>query len=208
MRTTVAIKKHVFISANGVLLPRWELAFSGAVATRTDQLPNHAANDFVWLRLQTGAPITQQIQAVRDCSGTAALIVLSDMPNDDEAMAAFSLSARGYANSHAAAETLRQIANVVGQGGLWIGESLMQRLLIGVDQLPAAPAKTASEHRFKLTEREWEVARAIAAGASNKEVARQLQITERTVKAHVSGLFTKLGVADRLQLALKMRELI
>jgi len=203
----VAIKKHVFISANGALLPRWELAFSGAVASRSDQLSNHAASDFVWLRLQTGVPITQQIQAIRDCSGNAAFIVLSDVPNDEEAMTAFSLGVRAYANSHAAAETLKQIANVVGQGGLWIGESLMQRLLIGFDQLPVAPAKTSTEPRFKLTDRELEVARAIAAGASNKEVARQLQITERTVKAHVSGLFVKLGVADRLQLALKMREL-
>jgi len=80
----------------------------------------------------------------------------------------------------------------------------MQRLLAGMHGL-SAPARPAQAAEHKLTGRELEVAKAIATGASNKEVARQLSITERTVKAHVSGLFAKLAVSDRLQLALKMR---
>ena len=153
--------------------------------------------------------------AVAEHIGGAALIVLSDMPNDDEAMQAFSSAARAYCNSHAAAEVLQQIAVVVEQGGLWIGESLMSRLLVGINQVTPSATQTeantqasasdSAKWQDKLTEREIEVAAAIAAGASNKEVARQLAITERTVKAHVSGLFTKLNVQDRLQLALKIR---
>jgi len=54
----------------------------------------------------------------------------------------------------------------------------------------------------ELTPRENAVAKAVAAGQSNKEVARQLDITERTVKAHLSAVFTKLGVRDRLHLVL------
>jgi two-component system, NarL family, nitrate/nitrite response regulator NarL len=193
------------------MLPRWTQAFAKAVIAPATQLPASIQTDFVWLRLQSGLPIAQQVQAIRVVANDAALIVLSDLPNDDEAMAVFSLAARGYANTHATAETLKQIAKVVEQGGLWIGESLMQRLLVGMQNLPKPPAanaaatQTISQH--KLTVREIEVAKAIAAGASNKEVARLLSITERTVKAHVSGLFSKLGVNDRLQLALKMREL-
>jgi len=204
----VTIKKHVFISPSGDLLPRWQQAFAKAVITSTAQLPTTIQTDFVWLRLQSSIPVAQQVQAVRAVANDAALIVLSDLPGDDEAMAAFSSSARGYANTHATAATLKQIANVVEQGGLWIGESLMQRLLLGMQNLPK-PSSThaAAMTQHKLTAREIEVAKAIAAGASNKEVARLLSITERTVKAHVSGLFSKLGVNDRLQLALKMREL-
>ena len=190
------------------MLPRWKQAFAQAIVASTGKLPASIPADFVWLRLQSEIPVVQQVQAIRASANDVALIVLSDIPNDDEAMAVFSLSARGYANTHASAETLTQIANVVEQGGLWIGETLMQRLLVGMQNLPQSPAANAAamnEHR--LTGREIEVAKAIAAGASNKEVARQLSITERTVKAHVSGLFTKLGVHDRLQLALKMREL-
>lgn len=198
----MAIKKHVFICASGELLPRWKQAFPKAVAVTPGLIT--ACADVLWLRLDATLPASAQISALEAVAGAATLIVLSDTPDDDEAMAVFSLSARGYANSHAAAQTLKQIAKVVDQGGLWIGESLMQRLLAGMHGLsaPARPAQTA-EH--KLTGRELEVAKAIATGASNKEVARQLSITERTVKAHVSGLFAKLAVSDRLQLALKMR---
>ena len=56
-----------------------------------------------------------------------------------------------------------------------------------------------------LTERERAVAEAVAAGLSNKEVARRLDITERTVKAHLSAAFRKLGVRDRMQLVVRLR---
>ncbi|MBK7686047.1 MAG: helix-turn-helix transcriptional regulator [Rhodocyclaceae bacterium] len=55
-----------------------------------------------------------------------------------------------------------------------------------------------------LTAREQQVACAVAGGASNKEVARTLNITERTIKAHVSAIFQKLGARDRLHLSLIM----
>ena len=201
----MAIKKNIFITANGLTLPGWQLAFANATTVRPGQVPDLGQGDCVWLRLQPGEPAEQQIQQVGTHLGKAALIILSDTPNDQEAMAVFAQSARGYANSHAGAATLKQIAKVVDQGGLWVGESLMQRLMLGMQHLPSPAASKPTTP--KLTAREMEVAQAIAAGASNKEVARQLNITERTVKAHVSGLFTKLAVQDRLQLALKMREL-
>lgn len=66
-----------------------------------------------------------------------------------------------------------------------------------------APRQTPPQNPLaELTPRENAVAKAVAAGQSNKEVARQLDITERTVKAHLSAVFTKLGVRDRLHLVL------
>ena len=56
--------------------------------------------------------------------------------------------------------------------------------------------------RERLSVREQETAELLARGASNKEIARELDITERTVKAHVSALLEKLGARDRLQLSL------
>ncbi|MBU0750530.1 MAG: response regulator transcription factor [Gammaproteobacteria bacterium] len=125
------------------------------------------------------------------------------MPGDDEAEACFAAAVRGYGNTHSVPALLKQIADVVAQGGLWIGESLMQRLLRGVAQIPPpAPIAQPAVWDELLTEREREVAQVVAAGASNKEIARELGITERTVKAHVGAVLDKLGVRDRLQLAL------
>ena len=68
---------------------------------------------------------------------------------------------------------------------------------------PRAGASPPLPHPARtLTEREREVARAVARGAANKEIARELAITERTVKAHVGAILEKLGARDRLQLSL------
>ena len=62
----------------------------------------------------------------------------------------------------------------------------------------------AGNWRSALTPRESEVAEMAAKGASNQEIAASCGISERTVKAHLSAIFEKLGVVDRLQLALKV----
>jgi DNA-binding NarL/FixJ family response regulator len=93
---------------------------------------------------------------------------------------------------------LKQVAVVVEYGGVWVGQDLMHRLL-------SALARSAGRRNVlgleKLTARERDVALAVAAGASNKEISRQLDITERTVKSHLSAIFRVLGVRDRLQLS-------
>jgi DNA-binding NarL/FixJ family response regulator len=133
-------------------------------------------------------------------------VVLSDLPTDEEAIAAFSAGARGYCNTHAFSQVLVQVAAVVLQGGLWIGESLMRRLVSATSRVQAqasgAAAAEGANWSKDLTDREKEVAATLAAGASNKEIARALGITERTVKAHVGAILEKLHVRDRLQLSL------
>lgn len=195
---------HCFVSERGELLPRWHEAFPKATAHRFgERVAKRSSPVIVWLRL-AGRPAAETLAEVRRNFGEKVFcIVLADMPNDEEALACFAAAARGYCNTHAVPELLRQVADVVAQGGLWIGEALMQRLLRGTAPILAASAPAApAQWETSLTERERQVARAVAAGASNKEVARELGITERTVKGHVGAILEKLGVRDRLQLAL------
>ena len=109
-------------------------------------------------------------------AGEARVIVLANHPDNEEALALFAVGIRGYCNAHATVANLRQVANVVRQGGLWIGETLMQRLLVstqaalshgaigGATSDAAAGASAAS--LSALTKREQEVARAVASGSS------------------------------------------
>jgi len=91
------------------------------------------------------------------------------------------------------------VARVVEHGGLWVGPRLMRRLMQGL----AARGKAAAEPALDmLSQRERQVAVAVAQGSTNKEIARVMGITERTVKAHLSTAFEKLGVRDRMQLSL------
>ena len=65
-------------------------------------------------------------------------------------------------------------------------------------------ARAVTGRLAALTLREREIAELIGNGESNKQIARQLLITERTVKAHLTGIFRKLGIVDRLSLALRV----
>ena len=205
--------QHLFVSPSGVALPRWLQAFpSAAVAGPGASIKRLSATALVWLRLDDGLPAQDQLTALRKAVGAARVIVLANRPDSEEALVMFSSGVRGYCNAHATAPNLRQVANVVQAGGLWIGEALMQRLLastqaamarIPTTKLPLnEPHRVATDHLATLTRREQEVARSVARGFSNKEIARQLDITERTVKAHVGSVFQKLNARDRLHLAL------
>ena len=195
---------HCFVSETGELLPRWREAFPNAVGLRFNPTAKLAAPPtHLWVRLPSGKAIAPLLASLRRNFGNLPCIILSDTPNDDQALACFSAAARGYCNTHAVPAFLQQVADVVGQGGLWIGETLMNRLvdataLIVIDK----PADPAESWAGLLTPREQEVARAVAEGASNKEIARGLGITERTVKLHVGAVLEKLAVRDRLQIAL------
>ena len=97
---------------------------------------------------------------------------------------------------------LRQAVDAVLLGELWIRRGLVPKL---VDSLAAEreDVMNGTTGRFAvLTPREIEIARLIGQGASNKRIARQLSITERTVKAHLTMIFRKTGVEDRVKLAL------
>ena len=135
---------------------------------------------------------------------TLRIVAASSNPNDTEAMLALDAGCAAYCHAFSDAATLHQIAEVVETGHVWIGKSLMQRLLRGVNQLVAAPPLQDHSWREDLTHREIEVAVLAANGASNNAIAIQCQISERTVKAHLSAVFVKFNISDRLQLALRV----
>ena len=132
------------------------------------------------------------------------VIAASSNPKDDEAMAALDAGCAGYCHAFSDAGTLRQIQQVVQTGHVWIGPALMQRLIRGANQAAALVTVPVLDWRSLLTQRETEIAVMAAKGASNLDIATACGISERTVKAHLSAAFDKLGVSDRLQLALKV----
>lgn len=113
---------------------------------------------------------------------------------------------RGCCRSDSDPKFVKQVVEAVQQGELWIRRTLTCRL---IDEL----AKTAGRNRSyqaslgllnKLTQREYDIAVRVANGENNKQIAKACAITERTVKAHLTEVFQKMGVSDRLNLALAM----
>lgn len=193
---------HLFLAPDGNARPNWRLAFPASVCDTG--IPAGQEFKTVWMLLPNEGDFTQLLAECRAASGGAPLVALSDTPSDEQGMAALGAGAAGYCNGHAAPAVLEQVAATVANGGIWLGPSLLNRMIKGMAQLAAqkiAPPVTADWGK-DLTEREIAAASIAATGASNKEIAEQLSITERTVKAHLGAAFEKLGVRDRLQLSL------
>ncbi len=132
------------------------------------------------------------------------IVAASSNPRDDEAMEALDAGCVAYCHAFSDLPTLRQVREVVEGGQVWIGKSLMQRLLHNVNRAVARIPSVDDAWRAHLTRREVEVAILAANGASNNAIASQCKISERTVKAHLSAIFDKLNITDRLQLALRV----
>ena len=112
---------------------------------------------------------------------------------------------------------LKNVVEVVLKGGIWVSRGALPPLLGRLQGLAAATAAPSApvpapgpavegdgfDARWaKLTGREKEIARQVAEGASNKVIARHLDISDATIKAHLTSVYNKLGVAGRLQLGL------
>lgn len=197
---------HCFVDRDLIPVPTWLEAFPLARVMRRENLSMLPAGEpvILWARYRTGESIESVMPAVLE--PWQLLVLLADEPDERIVADALARGASGCCNTHAAADVLRQVALVVENGGLWVGQSLLRRLVGGTSRALANRNERPPRVDWAtvLSEREVQVARLVAGGASNREVAEQLSITERTVKAHLSAIFEKLGLRDRLQLSLRI----
>jgi two-component system NarL family response regulator len=133
------------------------------------------------------------------------IVAMTGPVSDETELALFKGGVRGCCQTDIDSQVLKRVVLAVRLGELWIRRSLTQRLLselgAGSDDVDQTRRSIVGRLPY-LTQREQQIAALVANGASNKLIARQLSITERTVKAHLTEIFRKLGVADRLKLAL------
>jgi len=137
------------------------------------------------------------------CAETKTIIIGDDISEDME-WDMLKAGVRGCCRSGSDPKFLRQVVEAVHQGELWIRRTLTCRL---IDELGKTSEKNKSYRTSlgllsKLTQREYDIAVRVGNGESNKQIASACAITERTVKAHLTEVFLKLGVTDRLNLAL------
>lgn len=197
------MKRHIFLTRRPEALPTWARAFPHAEFMpypESGEAQIKPASAVVWLHVCGEKPDPAAlVQAARLAAPQCPIVVLSNVPNDEEGLAVLEAGAVGYTSALAVADMLLQVDAVVENGGLWVGPALLQRL---IKAMATHTSKINNGNLDKLSPREKEVALAIVSGASNKEAAQQLGITERTVKAHLTTIFERLEVRDRLQLTL------
>lgn len=146
------------------------------------------------------------VAALQRLSPATRFIVASGHPVEREGLTAFRAGARGYCHRDLDPALLPKAVEVVQKGEIWAGRALISGLVeaLAARTRQGGPAAAARKNPrlAGLTRREREIALLVADGGANKEIAERVGVTERTVKAHLTTIFRKLGVSDRLRLAL------
>lgn len=171
-------------------------------------------------------PYAEKVSGIVTTPGVGRVIVMTTDFMEDEEVALLRCGVQGCCRRGIDPDSLTQVLSVT-ESGVWVTRSLLPRLVSELRryaQLAAAPAVTAKpapapvseaapavaprvapEKLAVLTPRERDIVNLLADGATNKQVAEELDISERTVKGHLSNVFMKLGVSDRLKLVLYLK---
>ncbi|MEV4073841.1 response regulator [Nonomuraea fuscirosea] len=128
-------------------------------------------------------------------------VILTTFDDDDYIFGGLRAGAKGYLLKDVPPDELVAAIRRAARGETVLGGVAGERLVSALRETPA-PAAEPDGPPGGLSEREYEIARLVAVGAANREIARRLYITEGTAKNHISSCLRKLGLRDRTQLAL------
>jgi two-component system, NarL family, nitrate/nitrite response regulator NarL len=175
-----------------------ETCDGAAVVELVDQLrPDVLLLDIVMPK-SDGMDVLKRLAASRN---KVRIILLSGALEGRDISRVFEFGARGLILKETASNTLFEGIRAVMDGLYWIGQKSATNPVEALKQYRSADKGTQSRD-YRLTPREREVIESVVAGCSNKEIASKLSISEQTVKHHITNIFDKLGVYNRLELTL------
>lgn len=149
------------------------------------------------------------ISALKELQPYLHIIIMTKTVDQREEISAILFGAKAYCKADIDLSLLPKVVNTVLSDELWVDRKFVSRLLAEIEDIAQSKHHEA-QHLDKgialMTPREKEIAVLIATGASNRKIAERLSISERTVKAHLGVIFKKIGIHDRLQLALYMNK--
>ncbi len=191
--------QHIIYTEQELISPRWLDAMPEALIETQFIKQQVPANTVIWVVV--GITQWQEIIQFFNANGNSVL-ALTRNGTTQEVLAALNAGAKGYLDLFSNTAILEQAANAVTHGALWLPASIVTGL---IGSLSTKIPFENDEALQKLTKRELDVVNEIKTGLSNKEIARRLAISERTVKEHLTSVFSKLEVSDRFQLILKLK---
>lgn len=170
-------------------------AGTGAEAVRliAQQPPDILLLDLM-LPDMSGLEVLRAVGAQAPSVRTILLTAAIDRP---ETLEALQLGARGLVLKTSATALLHRCVRQVMAGEYWFGHDHLSDVVKAMQELAAGPTPVE-----KLTKRELDIISAVVNGATNRDISRQFGVSEQTVKNHLSNIFDKVGVSNRLELAL------
>ena len=160
----------------------------------------HTKADLFLLDIQLGEDLKQDnglklIPNIKEQQPDAKIIILSSFIDEDFVREAMRLGVQGFLSKHAGPTALRDAIYAAMRGELPLDDKAVKVL-----------AEQQIDLLASVSKRERDVIALVAKGLTNKAIAKELKIAEKTVKAHLTNIFSKLGLKDRLQLALYAKD--
>ena len=141
------------------------------------------------------------LRELKDMQVPVRIVILTATAERTDIVTAVQLGAHGVMMKESASEVLYKCIHAVMNGQYWLGRKPVADLVTTLRQISAADPAPSRKH-FGLTPREREIIGVILDGCSNAEIAAKFSISEKTVKHHLTNIFDKVGVGNRLELAL------
>ncbi len=146
-------------------------------------------------------PGLEALKELANSPNPSRTILLTAAIEKEQIVESLQLGARGVVLKESATELLFKSIRAVMAGQYWVGRERVSELVEGLTRLMASSGSVPSKN-LGLTPRELEIVSTIVAGYTNREIAKKFSLSEQTVKHHLTNIFDKLGVSNRLELAM------
>lgn len=201
-------------SADAELRQRWARGLQNAytiheVGDQVDLKRSMTNSRFAVLLLDLDLPQiggVKGVPAIQRLCPSSRIILFTSVHDEKEGICALKCGAKGYCKKEIEPSQLRKAVEVVQKGEVWVRRKTICQILAEVCSFSEKGQKDgpplAEVYLQYLTPRERQIALLVGEGAANKEIASRINISDRTVKAHLTSIFQKLQISDRLRLGL------
>lgn len=180
----------------------YQVVGEGGSCQDAQAIAQHAKPDVMLLDISMPGGGLKAVAAILDQQPAQKVIMLTVSEAHADIATALKLGAKGYVLKGVGSRALSEIIRAVHGGEMYVSPTLSARMIAGLT--PAGDANSGKTG--DLTEREHEVLRLVATGLSNKRIARDLNLHEKTIKHHLTRIFSKLNVSNRTEAAMAFRD--
>jgi DNA-binding NarL/FixJ family response regulator len=181
-----------------------DLVAMGASGDDAVQIVRDVHPDVLLLDIQLPGGGIEAAQMIASLAAHTKIIILTASENEDDVSAALEAGACGYILKGISGRDLVRTVRAVQNGDTYVTPSLAARMLKSIHRRP--PSQKAEKTVFVLTPREEDILDCVAIGQTNKEIAINLNISEKTVKHYMTTIMHKLQVRNRVEAALKAKQ--
>ena len=183
--------------------PGFEVVGEAENAGRVIQLAQDLQPNIILLDLaMPDANGLESLEALAELAPSSRVVLLSAAITKAQVVKALQLGVRGIALKDATSRTLFHGIRLVMDGQYWVADECVNNLVEALREATSSGPQNNQPKDFGLTRRELEIVNLVVAGYSNPEIAKKCSISEQTVKHHMSNIFDKVGMYNRVELAL------